>query len=85
MGRPRMQPPDVVRPVSIGLSPEMLDRLDLAARSERVSRSCLVRELIGDGLDRLAVGGAASASSVPPAADSDPVPVDHSEPSAHIW
>lgn len=51
-----MQPPDVVRPVSIGLSPEMLERLDLAVRRERVSRSCLVRELIEAGLDRLEGG-----------------------------
>ena len=35
----------------------MLERLDGAARSERVPRSVLMRELIGDRLDRLDAGG----------------------------
>jgi hypothetical protein len=57
MGRPRLSAPGVVRPISVGIPPDMLERLDAAARSERVPRSVLMRELIGDGLDRLDAGG----------------------------
>ena len=53
MTRPLHQPPDVVKPVSVSLSPELVDRLDAAARRQNVSRSLLVREFIAAGLDEL--------------------------------
>ena len=53
MTTPRTKPPAEVRPVSVSLSPEMVDRLDAAARRQNVSRSLLVREFIAVGLDEL--------------------------------
>ena len=53
MTRPRTQPPDVVKPVSVSLTPELVDRLDAAARRQQVSRSLLVREFVQAGLDNL--------------------------------
>ena len=49
MTRPRTQPPDEVKPVSVSLTPELVDRLDIAARRQKVSRSLLVREFIAAG------------------------------------
>ena len=49
MTTPRTQPPAEVKPVSVSLSPEMVDRLDAAARRQQVSRSLLVREFIAAG------------------------------------
>ena len=53
MTRPLHQPPDVTKPVSVSLSPEMVSRLDIAARRQKVSRSLLVREFIAAGLAEL--------------------------------
>lgn len=41
---------------------ELLARLDLAARRERVPRSVLFRELLADGLDRLEAAHTAAIS-----------------------
>lgn len=57
--RTRVTPPAVVKPISFGIDPAMLERLDAAARRERVSRSVLIREMIADGLRQLDVGGPA--------------------------
>ena len=53
MTTPRTKPPDVVKPVSVSLTPELVGRLDAAARRQHVSRSLLVREFIAAGLDGL--------------------------------
>jgi metal-responsive CopG/Arc/MetJ family transcriptional regulator len=37
----------------VALTPELVDRLDIAARREQVSRSLLVREFVAAGLDGL--------------------------------
>jgi hypothetical protein len=59
MGRHRLSPSSVVRPISFGINPDLLERLDAAARAERVPRSVLLREMVEDGLDRFEAGGVA--------------------------
>jgi hypothetical protein len=59
MGRPRLSAPGVVRPISVGIPPDMLERLDGAARAEQVPRAVLLRQMVDDGMDRLEAGGMA--------------------------
>ena len=74
VGRPRLAD-GLTRPVTVTITPALLDRLDRAAEAEAVPRSVLVREMVADGLDRLE-GGAPRTVEPSPA----PIPTPFTTP-----